>query len=217
MSKLLDISGQKFGRLTAIRFIKINSHRDAVWLFRCDCGKECETVAFHVKDGHTRSCGCLKLEMAIVANTKHGLHGTRLYRIWCDMNRRCFNSKRKDWVNYGGRGITVCAEWQNDFQPFCDWAIANGYNDNLSIDRKNNNKGYYPDNCQWATKKHQNNNTRANREITAFGKTKNLQQWADELGVNHTTILFRLRKGWTPEDAVSIVPKIGANNHAATT
>jgi hypothetical protein len=216
MGKFIDITGQKFGRLTAIRFVRINSHRDAEWMFLCDCGKQCVTTACRVKRGQTQSCGCLKIEREISANTKHGLSKTRIYRIWNDMRRRCSNPKRKDWINYGGRGITVCDEWQKDFKLFYDWAIANGYKDYLSIDRKNNNNGYCPENCQWVTKKHQNNNTRANRQITAFGQTKTLQQWADTFGIEHATIFFRLKSGWTSEDAVSIVPVIGANHHVAT-
>jgi hypothetical protein len=215
MSRIVDITGQKFGRLTAIRFVEINSHRDAEWMFQCECGKECVTVADRVKRGQTRSCGCLKIEIAVSANTKHGCHGTRLYGIWSGMRRRCSNPNRKDWANYGGRGITVCDEWRNDFLLFYEWAMSNGYNDSLSIDRKNNSKGYCPENCKWTNKQQQNNNTRANRQITAFGETKNLQQWSDESGIGHSTILFRLKSGWTPEDAVSIAPKIGANQYDA--
>lgn len=216
MAKIKDISGQKFGRLTAIEFIRLNEHRDAEWLFQCDCGNECIVVAYRVNKGHTQSCGCLKREKASLAKTTHGFSKTRIYSIWLDMRRRCSDKKRKDWINYGGRGITVCNEWQNDFNSFYGWATGNGYNDNLSIDRKDNDSGYSPDNCQWVTKKHQNNNTRANRQLTAFGETKNLQQWADEYGIGHATILFRIKSGWSAEDAVSIPPIIGANTHAAT-
>lgn len=216
MAKRIDIAGEKYGRLTAIRFNKINSHNDSEWLFKCDCGKEHAAPAYAVKNGKIRSCGCLKLEMSVSANTKHGLHETRLYRTWCDMRRRCSDQNRPDWANYGGRGITVCDEWQKDFQQFYDWAMAHGYADGLLIERKNNDRGYCPENCEWVTKRQQNNNTRANHKITAFGRTQNLQQWADESGIGHATILFRLKLGWTPEKAVSVVPVLGTNQYART-
>ena len=215
MAKHIEIAGKKYGRLTAVRFSHINSHRDSEWLFACDCGKAHVTSAYSVTSGKTRSCGCLKNEMAVTASTTHGLRNTRIYETWSGMRRRCLNPKRKDWPNYGGRGITVCSEW-NDFKKFYDWAMSNGYSDNLSIDRIDNNMGYSPENCQWVGRTFQNNNTRANRQITAFGKTKNLQQWADDTGINHSTITLRLRSGWTPEDAVSIIPVVGSNTHAAS-
>lgn len=211
MGNFTVVEGERYGRLTAIKFIRTKGHGNKEWLFKCDCGKDHFAVAYSVKKGFTQSCGCFMKERAVEANTKHGLSKTRIYGIWGDMNKRCSNRNRTDWMNYGGRGITVCDEWRHDFQAFYFWAKNNGYTEDLSIDRKDNNKGYSPENCQWATKKQQNNNTRASRKITAFGETKNLQQWADESKIGHATILFRLKSGWTPEDAVSIVPVIGAN------
>lgn len=215
MARRMEIAGKKYGRLTAVKFVCINNHHDSVWLFKCDCGRDHVTAAYAVTCGKTRSCGCLKDEMCVSANITHGQSETRIYRTWNDMRRRCRARNRPDWANYGERGITVCKEWE-DFDVFYKWAMDNGYNDMLTIDRIRNNEGYSPNNCRWVTRRYQNNNTRANHQITAFGKTQNLQQWADETGFGHTAILFRLKSGWTVEEALTIIPIVGANQNART-
>jgi hypothetical protein len=128
------------------------------------------------------------------------------------MKKRCYNPRDKRFVNYGGRGITVCDEWKDDFGAFQKWATDNGYKENLTIDRVNVNGNYCPENCRWATMTQQQRNTTRNRFITAFGETKTMAEWAEQSGIRQDVIKDRLnRLHWTPEDAVSIptLPKGG--------
>ena len=134
----------------------------------------------------------------------HGGCGTRLYKIWCSMHERCQRQKHKHYMSYGGRGIAVCEEW-NEYIPFYDWAMANGYRDDLTIDRKDINGNYCPENCKWATNKEQQNNKRTNRVMVVNGISHTISEWAEITGIGKTTIRYRLNKGWTPED-VLLVP-----------
>lgn len=133
---------------------------------------------------------------------KHGKCHTRLCHVYYDMRKRCYNTKYKDYKYYGGRGITICAEWLNSFQAFYDWSISHGYNDNLTIDRIDNNKGYSPDNCRWATRKQQNRNQRRNVYLTYDGKTMIMKDWAIELNLNYSTIKTRHLNGWTDKECL---------------
>lgn len=125
-------------------------------------------------------------------NYKHGGKGTRLYSIWCGMKNRCYNKNDSHYPRWGGRGIQMCSEWLLDFSNFQAWALHNGYTEELTIDRIDNNGNYCPDNCRWVTISEQNNNQRTNRLITYNGKTQNLKQWSVELGINYGTLLSRL-------------------------
>lgn len=134
---------------------------------------------------------------------KHGLKGTRLYNIWHSMKQRCHYSLSKDYQRYGGRGITICDEWENDFMSFYNWAMRNGYNSNLTLDRIDVNGNYEPSNCRWVSIKDQNNNRRSCKKITYNGETHNLTQWALILGINKNTLIARLNKGWPIKRAFS--------------
>ncbi len=203
MSKFIDLTGQKFGRLTAIAKIGTDKRRCILWLCQCDCGKSTVVSSNSLLCGNTKSCGCLHRERTIAANTKHGCqknnYPDRIYTVWAHLKSRCYNKNSKYYYNYGGRGITVCDEWLHDFQAFYDWAMANGYRDDLTIDRIDNNKGYSPDNCRWVDRKTQANNTRRNRYLTHKGKTQTLAQWADELKISPHTLWSRLNSGWSVE------------------
>ena len=132
----------------------------------------------------------------------HNGKRTKLYRVWCTMKERCSNPHHKSFRRYGGRGISVCQEWL-DFSVFRDWALASGYADGRTIDRVNNDGNYEPGNCRWATRREQNRNYSRNRMLTFNGDTKCVQDWAQELGINSTTILFRLKTGKTTEEALT--------------
>lgn len=129
----------------------------------------------------------------------------RLYNIWVKINKRCFNDSCEEYKNYGGRGITICQEWQKlgGFYSFVIWSLNNGYNPELTIDRINNDSNYEPSNCRWVTRVEQNNNTRKNRLITAFGETDTLSNMARKYGVNVDCLWSRLNAGWSAETALS--------------
>ena len=127
---------------------------------------------------------------------------TRLYVIWCHMNERCYNPHFVAFTNYGGRGIRVCEGWRNSFVAFREWAMLNGYNDNLSLDRINNDGNYEPSNCKWSTVKEQSNNRRTNRFITYRGETKTMKQWAETIGMPYDTFKRRLYYGWSVDEAI---------------
>lgn len=133
----------------------------------------------------------------------HGQRNTRLYHIWTSMKQRCCNPNHKYYDLYGGRGISVCEEWLQ-FEPFYEWAKSNGYNDKLTIDRKDNNKGYSPENCRWTTQKVQCNNRRNNVMLTCNGKTQTLTQWSEELGIGIDTLWRRMNVyGWDVEKTLT--------------
>lgn len=165
--KRIDLTGQRFGRLTVIERDGTDKNgRNVMWLCVCDCGGTTRTTTTHLRNGHAQSCGCLFREKLIEGGEKtrfattHGKSRTRLYRILTGMKSRCYNPQSHKYPLYGARGITVCDEWKNSFQAFYEWAIANGYSDDLSIDRIDNDRGYSPNNCRWSTVTEQNRNRR---------------------------------------------------------
>ena len=138
-----------------------------------------------------------------MANFKHGGKHTRLYTIYLDMKKRCYYAGYNQSQYYGARGIGICEEWRTDFVAFRSWAIANGYSDGLSIDRIDTNKGYEPSNCRWATPREQARNRRNNILIKTDGRTICLMEWCQTHGVKYSTMLHRLKNGWTQEEATS--------------
>lgn len=186
MGKAIDLTGERFGRLTVIRKAETGKPR-SWWLCQCDCGNKTVVQSDSLRRGNTCSCGCLRKENAILACTKHGFAGRksrkRLYRTWSGMIQRTTNKKDKYYYNYGGRGIGMCELWRKDFNEFMQWAIQNGYSDELYIDRINNDKGYYPDNCRFVTRKEQQNNLRCTvRYEFSDGKILTLSQLSEKLG-----------------------------------
>ena len=199
MGTRLDLSGEKFGKLTAIAPAGYAKNGKTLWLCRCDCGKLATVKTNELRTGGTKSCGCLVKEVLSVMHRTHGMSGDRIYRIWRLMKNRCTNSRSPDYPHYGGRGITVCDEWRNSFEAFRDWALANGYADNLSIDRIDVNGNYCPENCRWATQVQQCENRTNNNLITCDGETLPVKVWAKRLSISADVLYSRKRHGWSDE------------------
>lgn len=173
MSAFKDLTGQRFGRLVALYPTEKRSKGNGViWLCHCDCGNLKEIVSNSLLSGVTKSCGCLQKERVIEAHFKHGdsiyKKQVRFYNIWLMMNQRCLNPNATGYKWYGGRGISICNEWKNSYRVFRDWAMANGYADNLTIDRIDNEGNYNPDNCQWITQS-ENSKKPKHKERKAYG------------------------------------------------
>ena len=184
-------AGDKYNRLTAIKFshkAKTNQH----WLFKCDCGNEKIISVSYVKSGATKSCGCLRKNNG--RKIIHGKTGTKIYKCWCSMKRRCLDKNRKDYKHYGGRGITVCHKWLKFINFYKDMGEKPK---GLTLDRIDNNGDYCKENCRWATRKEQQNNRRDNYLITYKGKTQTINQWAERLGISRGVIFWRIKKGWS--------------------
>ena len=201
--------GRRFGRLVVESVSKERrGKRDmTIARCRCDCGTVKDVYWCHLTSGHTKSCGCLGHELSTKwghARAKHGGRRTRLYNIWSSMKQRCYNHHNIRFANYGGRGIGICDEWRQNFAAFREWAMAHGYDDTLSIDRIDNDRGYSPDNCRWADALTQGNNQRTNRLLTAAGQTHTLSEWARLTGIGACTIFQRLRLGWSVARAVGV-------------
>ena len=145
-----DITGMKFTRLTALKIVGKTKDNRPAWLCRCDCGNEVVVSEHSLKQNRTKSCGCYKRDMHLKSHYKHGRCGTRLYRIWNNMRNRCDRPSSDNYKWYGGRGISYEKEW-SDFSSFAAWAIANGYDDSLELDRIDTNGNYTPDNCRFVT------------------------------------------------------------------
>lgn len=172
MGKYHDLTGMKFGRLTVVKLAEPSpqkKHRGKRWECVCDCGNTTVARADSLKSKHkssgVKSCGCFQEESRRKAITKHGYCGTRLYSEWANMKSRCWYSSHQSYSNYGGRGITICDEW-HDFEPFKNWALKNGYTDNLTLDRINNDGNYEPSNCRWITASEQGHNVRPYKKNT---------------------------------------------------
>ena len=196
-------AGMQFGRLTTICQVEKKAYGKIKWLCRCNCPKSTEKV--FLKDnlihGKSRSCGCIRKEELSKKSRIHGSSGTPLYNIWCGMKSRCTNQNEACFKDYGGRGITVCSQWMNDFQAFRDY-IGPRPSPAHSLDRINVNGNYEPGNVQWATKCEQSNNTRRTCLLTLNGKTLSASQWAEETGIPSRTILLRIDAGWTVQRAL---------------
>ena len=165
MSRVKDLTGLKFGRLTVIKRAGSNKDGRATWVCTCECGEISIKTGKLLLNGHCKSCGCGEYESRVNNITSHRLSNTRLYTIWRGMKQRCYYPKHKDYHNYGARGIIICDDWLSNFEFFYNWAITNGYQDNLTIDRINVNGNYEPNNCRWVTWREQRLNQRPRKRV----------------------------------------------------
>lgn len=198
-----DLAGQRFGRLVALGFVGRNKWNQALWLCQCDCGKHLTTLCDTLVRGRTQSCGCLRRDITIQRNFRHGLCDKPEYITWNGMKCRCENPNEKGYENYGGRGIKICKRWRYSFENFyTDMGPKPG--PEYSIERINNDGDYEPGNCKWATRQEQNDNSRHNHMLEFQGKTLTMSQWANAISVSRGTLTNRLKTGWTIEEALTV-------------
>lgn len=197
----MNLIGDIYGRLKVISRHNVNTNRGRPqWLCVCECGNKKIVSSSNLRQGGVKSCGCLLIESALNASEKHmthGLTGSRLEQIYKGMITRCYNKKCHAYKDYGGRGIYVCHEWKNNRSSFFKWAFNNGYKDDLTIDRKDNDLEYSPGNCRWSTRIIQARNTRRNKIITFNGKSAPLSEWAERLNMPMKSLWYRLNAGWS--------------------
>lgn len=202
-----DLTGKKFNLLTAIKFDEEKSkiRKQNFWLCKCDCGNsELVSVnATNLRKGYTKGCCACKDKRLKIGNTKHGMKYTRIYRLWRSMKSRCYYPKINGYENYGGRGIKVCDDWQK-FEPFYNWAMDNGYSDDLTIDRIDVDGDYEPSNCQWISSKQQMRNMQNTIYVNYKNKEYVLLDLLEELGreEEYNKIRSRIRRGWEIEEAL---------------
>ena len=199
----IDLTGMKFNRLTAIEYVG-QGGSGARWKFQCDCGNVKIMNAYHVKHGYAKSCGCWNEENKHDRYRIHGLTNTKIQSAWSHIKQRCLNPKSKEYRNYGGRGIGICEEWKNSVAAFAKWAYANGYQEDLTIDRIDNNGDYTPENCRWVSMEVQENNKRNNHYYSWNGESITLSQIAKRNGISRDRLYYRLHiKGMDLQAAIN--------------
>lgn len=202
-SRLKDLTGQKFGKLTVIKRAENDNRGNVQWLCQCECGNKKVVRGSSLKSGNSHSCGCLAIENVKTIMSTHKMAKTRLYKIWAGMKQRCINPNTTGFENYGGRGIDYIPEWEN-FETFKEWAIQSGYNDTLTIDRIDVNKGYSPQNCRWANETQQARNKRSNLYFTHQNQTRCLKDWATYLKIDYLLLYGRIvTRHWDFEKAIN--------------
>ena len=202
-----DLTGRKFGHLTVLRYAGQAKDHHAQWLCQCDCGSEpIIVVSNNLKRKHTTSCGCVRDQVLREFAPKNGTHykrHTRLYSIWADIKQRCENQNHPRFKDYGGRNVLMCDEWKNNFEAFYEWAVLNGYQENLSIDRKNNDGNYEPSNCRWVTDVEQANNKRNNHYLSYNGEVHTMAEWSRITGISYGIFNYRVNKcSWSVEKII---------------
>lgn len=203
-SRAKNITDQRFGRLVALGPVG-RLERTIAWLCQCDCGNTLTVRSTALQSGNTQSCGCLQKDNTREKFTKHGMWQSHLYKNWRGMIQRCTNPNHNAYPSYGGRGITICDEWQQSFETFHTYvsSLPNFGKKGYTLDRIDNSLGYFPGNTRWATRKEQTRNFRRNRIITHNEKSQPLASWAEELGIRPGTLWNRLNRGWSLERALA--------------
>jgi len=207
MNQPINEVGHKYERLTVFEFAGCSKDRKSMWKCQCECGNIVTVTGKDLRSGHTKSCGCYKNERVAKLNYRHGMTKTRIYKIWVDMISRCKCETDYHFQWYGARGIKVCDEW-HDFIPFYLWSEKTGYTNKLTIDRKDVNGNYGPDNCKWSTMKEQANNRTNNVYFEWFGQKHSLSEWSEILGIRMSILSWRIYVGgWTIQRAFQQLPR----------
>lgn len=200
-----DITGKKFGRLTALSEVQASVNGKIKWVCVCECGKRKEIFKTNIISGKSKSCGCLQKECVSMANKKRKVHGalnTGAYKSWKAMNQRCCNPNNESYDNYGGRGIRVCERWLNSFENF--YADMGDRPKGKSLDRIDNDRKYCPENCKWSSAKEQSNNRRNSIVLTLNGESKTMSEWSRLTGIKYITIWTRIKKyNWPVSKALT--------------
>lgn len=211
-AKFIDLTGQRFERLTVIQLPSQQNKRNLMWECQCDCGNKSKVSTGNLKSGHIKSCGCLQKDITSARSKKHGQSTSSEYRIWQLIRNRCFNKNTPKYPSYGGRGIKVCERWRNFEHFFSDMGCRPG--EFYSIDRKNNNGNYscgkcreclengWVSNCRWATPEEQIRNTRRNVFLEFEGKRLCVTDWARYYNVSVASLRSRIKRGQTLKDAI---------------
>ncbi len=201
-NRLIDLTGKKFGRMKVLS--RDTTRKGVFWNCVCDCGNSRSVVSQNLRDGITKSCGCLMLEVCKRHRVTHGLNSNGkthpVYETYKGMIRRCRNKKRNDWHLYGGRGIKVCDRWKDPVKFIED--MLPSWKPGLTIERIDVNGNYDPGNCRWATVKEQARNKRNNRIITIGEKSKCISEWAEFMNIPNSRIEARIKRGWSESEAV---------------
>ena len=200
MSRLIDLTGQVFGRLEVLS--RVSARGQSKWLCRCLCGNERINAGYALRNGLIKSCGCLRQSIAAVKNKKHGMTRTPEYMTWVNMRNRCYRPESRGYDRYGAKGITVCDRWLNSFENF--FADMGARPSRYQLDRIDPAKGYSPENCRWATLIDQANNKKRVIQVTINGETMSVSDWCRRLNLCHRTIRSRIyERGWNPVDALT--------------
>ena len=196
-----NLTGQRFGRLTVVEYAG-NAGKNQQWKCECDCGSVLTARGPRLKSGRTKSCGCLQRDGARSLMRTHGMRYTPEYAIWRGIKKRCHNPLAADFSRYGGRGVTVCQEWQSSFAAFFAH-VGSRPSPSHQIDRIDNERGYEPGNVRWATPSENQRNTRANRLVAVDGETLCVSEWSERTGIKAKVIFARLRRGWSIEKTLT--------------
>lgn len=220
MSKLINLVGQKFGRLTVLKRVENDKNGQSRWLCRCSCPEHNEVIVIsaNLRKGGTKSCGCYSTEMLIKRSTKHGHKNDTIYNVWARMKQRCNNPKDPGYADYMGRGIKVCKRWENSFQAFYDDVskLPHFGEKGYSINRIDNDGNYEPGNVEWSTPTEQANNRRNSQRIPYNGEEHSLTEWGRILNISYRVLRRRINElGWPIEKALT-TPVMDKYSHSKT-
>lgn len=199
MPRKYELAGKRFGKLYVLKLTSDKTSNRHKWLCKCDCGNTYMANTSDLVSGHAKSCGCNQHN----GRKTHGMSYTSLHKRWRSIKDRCGNPLCKRYADYGGRGITICDEWEKDFTAFMEWALSHGYEESLTIDRIDVNGNYEPGNCRWIPLKEQNSNKRNNHFITFNGETHTLSEWSEIRGIPLRTIYYRIKAHKTNEEILA--------------